>query len=275
MVRTAAYAARDGKGSMAELAQSLARSPVLFPHTLDVRNDSLSFIRLERPDYERASFLDARILTPQTPLQTLPWREVAAAVEAAQLAERCTYIFHIGHVGSTLLSRLIGSHPGAFGLREPMILRVFAQLRAEPALWPSGWAGSHVDARLGACLKLLSRTFDAQQRAVIKATSFVSELAADLMSRPLPNLLATPYARGGGYSDDRISDMTFFGVMGRGVQLASAGLDARIRHQPAPRCAPPTGSDGRFGRFRARSLKSVRFSGRIERTGVRLCSLSA
>jgi hypothetical protein len=183
MVRTAARAARDGTISMDELAQSLALSPVPFPHALDVRNDSVSFIRLERADYERASFLDARILTPQTVVQTLPWREVAVAVEAARLAEHCAYIFHIGHVGSTLISRLIGSHPGAFGLREPMILRVFAQLRSEPVLWPPGWAGSHVDARLSACLKLLSRTFDPPQRAVIKATSFVSELAADLLSR--------------------------------------------------------------------------------------------
>jgi hypothetical protein len=42
------------------------------------------------------------------------------------------------------------------------------------------------------------------------------------MSRPLPNLLATPYARGGGYSDERISDMTFFGVLENGVQLRPA-----------------------------------------------------
>ena len=165
------------------LAQSLARSPVLFPHTLDVHKDSVSFIRLERADYERASFLDARILSAQTTVQSMPWREVAAAVEAAQLEEHCTYIFHIGHVGSTLLSRLIGSHPGAFGLREPMILRVFAQLRSEPALCPPGRGGNYVDARLSACLKLLSRTFDPRQRAVIKATSFVSELAAELLSR--------------------------------------------------------------------------------------------
>lgn len=183
MVLTAAQAARDGTSLMDELAQSLALSPVLFPHTLDVRSDSVSFIRLERADYERASFLDARILTPQTAVHTVPWREVAAAVEAVQLAERCTYIFHIGHVGSTLLSRLIGSHPGAFGLREPMILRVFAQLQAEPGLRPPDWSESRFDARLGASLKLLSRTFDPRQRAVIKATSFVSELAADLLSR--------------------------------------------------------------------------------------------
>ena len=183
MVRTAARAARDGTSSMDELAQSLARSPELFPHTLDVRKDSVSFIRLGRADYERASFLDGRILSAQTPVQSMPWREVAAAVEAARLAEHCTYLFHIGHVGSTLLSRLIGSHPGAFGLREPMILRIFAQLQAEPGLRPPDWSGSRFDARLSACLKLLSRTFDPRQRAVIKATSFVSELAADLVSR--------------------------------------------------------------------------------------------
>jgi hypothetical protein len=183
MVRTAARVARDGTSSMDELAQSLARSPVLFPHAFDVRKDSVSFIRLERADYERASFLDARVLSAQAAVQSMPWREVAAAVDAAQLAENCTYIFHIGHVGSTLLSRLISSHPGAFGLREPMILRVFAQLQAEPSLRPPDWSESRFDARLSACLKLLSRTFDPRQCAVIKATSFVSELAADLLSR--------------------------------------------------------------------------------------------
>jgi hypothetical protein len=168
---------------MDELAQSLALSPALFPHTLDVRSDSISLIRLERADYEQASFLDARILTPQTAVRTVPWRKMGAAVEAANLAERCGFIFHIGHVGSTLLSRLIGSHPGAFGLREPMILRVFAQLRAEPGLRPPEWSESGFDARLTACLKLLSRTFDPRQRAVIKATSVVSEFAADLLLR--------------------------------------------------------------------------------------------
>jgi hypothetical protein len=183
MVRTAARVARDGTSSMDELAQSLAGSPVLFPHALDVGKDSVSFIRLERADYERASFLDARILSAQAAVQSMPWREVAAAVDAAQLAEHCTYIFHIGHVGSTLLSRLIGSHPRAFGLREPMILRVFAQLQAETGLRPPDWSESRFDARLSACLKLLSRTFDPRQCAVIKATSFVSELAADLLSR--------------------------------------------------------------------------------------------
>ncbi|MGO9425658.1 MAG: hypothetical protein ACLQAR_13040 [Steroidobacteraceae bacterium] len=160
---------------MDELAESLGRSPELFPYGLNMRDDTVEFVTLSRTDYAQASFLDGRLLTPQTIVQTIPWPKVAAAIESAQLAERCRFIFHIGHVGSTLLSRLIGAHPGAFGLREPLVLRTFAQ--------PLPLSGEDAEARLGGCLKLLSRTFDAEQCAVVKATSFVSELAAELLSR--------------------------------------------------------------------------------------------
>jgi hypothetical protein len=169
---------------MEGLSESLGRSPELFPHELDARNDTITFIRLRRADYDEASFLDARLLTPRATGHTLPWGQVAAVIETTNLAERCNYIFHIGHVGSTLLSRLIGAHPGAFALREPALLRTFAQLEREPAAKPPAWTDADVQTRLGGCLKLLSRTFDPRQRAMIKATSFVSELAAGLLSRP-------------------------------------------------------------------------------------------
>jgi hypothetical protein len=165
------------------LLESLGRSPELFPHELDVRHDTVSFIRLSRADYARASFLDARILTPRTIAQTVPWRQVAASIEAASLPERCNFILHIGHVGSTLLSRLTGAHPRVFALREPMILRTLAQVHSEPDTAPHVWSEGDFAARLSGCLKLLSRTFDAPQCAVVKATSFVSELAAGLLSR--------------------------------------------------------------------------------------------
>jgi hypothetical protein len=161
----------------------LGRSPELFPHELDVRNDSVAFIRLSQADYAQASFLDARILTPHTIGQRVAWRQVAASIAAASLPERCYFILHIGHVGSTLLSRLTGAHPRVFALREPMILRTLAQIQSAPEIPPHAWSGGDFEARLGGCLKLLSRTFDAQQRAVVKATSFVSELAAELLSR--------------------------------------------------------------------------------------------
>jgi hypothetical protein len=165
---------------MDELAEELGRSPELFPYALDVPGDRVTFIRLNRSDYERASFLDARLLTPQTSRRALTWVQLEAAIDAARLDERSGFIFHIGHVGSTLLSRLIGAHPGVFSLREPMILRAFAQLGDEQ---PQPRARPDLGARIGLGLKLLSRTFETRQLAVVKATSFVSELAAELLSR--------------------------------------------------------------------------------------------
>ncbi len=172
------------------LAESLGRSPELFPYVLDVGKDTLSLIRLTQSDYQKASFLDARILTPRTIGRTLPWRQVAVSLEAAKLAQTCNFIFHIGHVGSTLLSRLLGAHRRVFALREPQILRLFAQIRSEPETQARVWSESDFDQRLDGCLKLLSRTFDGDQIALVKATSFVSELAAAMLAGPsLPKAL--------------------------------------------------------------------------------------
>jgi hypothetical protein len=168
---------------MDAMAEELGGSPELFPYMLDLPRDGVVFVRLERTDYEQASFLDARLLTPKTSSLALPWPQVAAAIGAVPLTEHCGFIFHIGHVGSTLLSRLVGAHRAAFSLREPVILRTFAQLKGEPQVQPHAWRRDDFDARLSACLKLLSRTFETRQLAVIKATSFVSELAADLLAR--------------------------------------------------------------------------------------------
>ncbi|HEX3395673.1 MAG TPA: hypothetical protein VHS76_03160 [Steroidobacteraceae bacterium] len=166
---------------MDDLVEDLGRSPELFPYALDLPGDSVTFIRLKKSEFERASFLDARLLTPQTRHRALDWARLEAAIEAAGLHEHCGFIFHIGHVGSTLLSRLIGTHDAVFSLREPAILRTFAQLDDERGAQPRAWP--HFGARVGFGLKLLSRTFESRQLAVVKATSFVSELAPELLSR--------------------------------------------------------------------------------------------
>lgn len=168
---------------MDALAKSLGRSPELFPHVFDVRADAVSFVRLTRIDYQKASFLDGRVATPHTPGRTVPWRQVVAAVDASRLQERCQFIFHIGHVGSTLLSQLMGAHPQLFALREPAILRTFAQVKSEPESQGRVWSDGDFETRLSAMLKLYSRTFEAKQTALVKTTSFVSELAPGLMAR--------------------------------------------------------------------------------------------
>ncbi|HEY1631971.1 MAG TPA: hypothetical protein VGF56_11695 [Rhizomicrobium sp.] len=126
----------------------------------------MTLVRLAEQDYRQASFLDARLLTPTTQSRTLPWADLAAP--SAALPESADFIFHIGHVGSTLLARLMGAHSNILALREPMVLRTFAQ------------TGRH---DLAPVLKLLSRTFRPGQRALVKATSFVSEIAPQIMAR--------------------------------------------------------------------------------------------
>jgi hypothetical protein len=168
---------------MNSLADALDSSPELFPYALDVRSDTIAFIRLQRADFASASFLDERVIAGRSTVCVSACPEVIATVETAELRERCNYIFHIGHVGSTLLSRLVGAHPGAFSLREPLVLRALAQARGGFANHGRAWTESEREARLSSCLKLLSRTFEPRQKVVVKATSFVSELAANLISR--------------------------------------------------------------------------------------------
>ena len=168
---------------MDSLAASLERSPELFPHTLNLASDTVHLVRLTEQDYRRASFLDDRILTRHTIGRTVPWPSLAAALAAARMEEHSSFIFHIGHVGSTLLSRLLGAHERVFALREPAILRSLAQMRFQPEALGCCWTEADWGERLGVFLKLWSRTFRPEQQACLKATSFVSEIAADILAR--------------------------------------------------------------------------------------------
>jgi len=169
---------------MDALLSSLQRSPELFPLALGVQDDVVTLIRLARADYQAASFLDERLLTPRTMARKLPWSEIAAAVAAADFQERCQFIFHIGHVGSTLLSRLLGEDQRLFALREPAALRTLAQQRTEPEVQPRLWDEAEFENRLTVLLRLWSRTFAGDETVVIKATSYVSDLAPQLLARP-------------------------------------------------------------------------------------------
>lgn len=125
-------------------------------------------MRLDEAGYRAASFLDRRIL--QAGSQASCPAAIAAAA-AAGLAPRAHYIFHIGHVGSTLVSRLLGECAGLFSIREPAMLRTAA---TDPAR-PFGGLG------LRDVLSLLSRTWRPEQRALVKATSFVGEIAGEIL----------------------------------------------------------------------------------------------
>ena len=169
---------------MTPLAQSLALSPEVYPHAYDAVNDTAYAVRFTEADYARASFLDQRALTPQTPGEWIKWADLTAAVDEAALKVDLGFIFHIGHVGSTLLSRLIGRLTSVLSLREPLPLRVLAQMQLELPTAASAWSADDYEARLAVFLRLWSRPFRPGQLPVVKATSFCSELAAEVLARP-------------------------------------------------------------------------------------------
>lgn len=158
--------------TMNALAQVLAASPDLFPAALDMRSGLVTLWQLSSDDYRRSAFLDGRIAAGK-PSRHLRFAELATAVSATELAENCDFIFHIGHVGSTLLSRLLGKHPALFCLREPDVLRTVSTIPER----------ARREGYLPSLLKLWSRTYDPQARALVKATSFVSEIAPELLAR--------------------------------------------------------------------------------------------
>src|ERR1041385_5920933 len=121
---------------MDAFAASLERSPELFPHSLEPGTDAVTLIRVTEGEYAAASFLDERILGRRTISRTISCANLVGAVVQTRLQECCDFIFHIGHVGSTLLSRLLGRHRAVFALREPGILRTLAQMHFEPGASP-------------------------------------------------------------------------------------------------------------------------------------------
>jgi len=151
----------------------LRASPELFPLDLDPASDGVIVLQLARVDYERASFLDGRL--ERAPALRPSFSELALASDGLPIA--CDYIFHVGHVGSTLLSRLLGFDPQIFSLREPQALRTF--VRAETA--GGRWGQAELARRTAVFLALYSRVWSPTQRALIKATSVVSELATTLL----------------------------------------------------------------------------------------------
>jgi hypothetical protein len=151
---------------------------------LDPGSAMTRLVRMDGETYRAASFLDDRMLAEPRETAVLPWADVAAAAQRNAWTN-ARWIFHIGHVGSTLVSRLLGELPGVLSIREPRILRDIVALSAEQR-----------GAFTGPLQALLSRTFAPTQFALVKATSFVSEIAAELVGSGQRALFmfATPQA---------------------------------------------------------------------------------
>ncbi len=168
---------------MNTLAENLKRSPEVYPHTWDIAQDQVLFVQMQARDYTAASFLDQRAINANAKGQWTQMSGVRAAVAEAKIPERLGFIFHTGHVGSTLISRLIDGAK-LFSMREPTPLRVLSQVKAELPTPESLLTAAQYKRDMAMFLELWSRTWTPEQMTVVKATSFASETAEDIIGRP-------------------------------------------------------------------------------------------
>lgn len=153
----------------------LAQSPALYPQKLDLAAGRALLIRMSEADYRASSFLDDRILTPQTQGAWVALDDLrAAAMEIAPCPLH--FIFHIGHVGSTLVSRLLSETGDVLPLREPVPLRQLAELFDRPG------GKSQGGDILEVFLRLWSRGFASTSAVILKATSATARLTPALLA---------------------------------------------------------------------------------------------
>lgn len=163
------------------MTASAVADPEMLPFKLDLVGRRVLWLRLSAAQRSEAAFLDERALPKDAQGGWMPLESLHDPVRAATPAAAA--IFHIGHCGSTLLSRLLESWPQVHSLREPLPLRSLADA------WPQlATPQSRLDPRQAPDLlrdlwARWSRPLPPARRNVVKASSGCNGLIAPLLSQ--------------------------------------------------------------------------------------------
>ena len=196
---------------------------------IDPRARLARLVALDREAIRAASFLDDRLMAnrPESRLCSLG-DVIEQGAEVRSPA--ASWIFHIGHVGSTLVSRLLGELDGVIALREPRSLRDLA-------------VAAHEERRVLAesLRRLMARRTSSDRAVIVKATSFVSEFAPLLVEPGAAALFlyATPanYIAGVLAGENSVKELAALGSLradrltGRGISLSD--FDKNDAHRAA------------------------------------------
>jgi len=166
----------------AELLAQVPRSPDTLPHKLDLAREMVLLVELTASGYRSASFLDDRFLTPATRGAWVPLAATEAASRTLGATQPVHFIFHTGHVGSTLVSRLLDDTGIVLPIREPLPLRTLADAHDALGSPDSLLSEEQFSRALGTLMRLWGRGYQATRCTVLKATSSASRLASCILS---------------------------------------------------------------------------------------------
>jgi hypothetical protein len=161
----------------------IASSPEWYLYDCNAARLEFQLLRLDEEDFRQAIFLDSRLGTHLDNLVPMKVAQISKAFpgKVAGADKPAAYIFHIGHCGSTLLSRALSETDRILPLREPRTLQFLAnQLRELNT--PRCLLTEKQFQRLGVViLSALERRFNAQQLPLIKATSVCNNLIGPIL----------------------------------------------------------------------------------------------
>jgi hypothetical protein len=156
--------------SHAVMSANILHDREFLPFQLDLAGQRVLFVRFNAQQREDAAFLDQRAL-PSKPEGV--WLPLSILDAPPSTEARMDAIFHIGHCGSTLLSRLLDTWRDIEGLREPLPLRTLAAAWREPA--------TNARELLPWLMAYWRRPLSPRTRVAIKATSSCNVLIEPLL----------------------------------------------------------------------------------------------
>lgn len=208
------------------MSVDILHEPEYLPFQFDPIGARVLFVRLNAQQRDAAAFLDQRALPEKPEGAWLPL-SMLDAQPPQQSGADTDAIFHIGHCGSTLLSRLLQSWPEVESLREPLPLRALA----------GHWHVPATSAVLSRLMPYWRRPLPPRTRVVIKATSSCNTLIepmlrmdgirrAILLDMPLEPWLATLLK-----SEDSLRDATA-ATAERAAVLQAHGIAPDAQSEP-------------------------------------------
>lgn len=166
-----------------KLLPNFMKTQTLFVQDINWNEGWAQVIETDQHFFHNAMFLDKRVLKEGRYSTKIHLKELNVLIR--QQWDRkilpCHFIFHLGHAGSTLISRLLDECPGVFGMREPVVIRPIAITKNLVAVGKLKRDEETMQRNLHVLYLLLTRRFNPGQTMVMKTTSICANLAPDLL----------------------------------------------------------------------------------------------
>jgi len=172
-----------GEADAGRRQAALLTSPAMFLRDVDPLRGTAVFTPMTEESYRASAFLDNRIVRAGDRDMAVDLDDLVELASAMPGERRVIhYLFHVGHCGSTLLSRILGERPCYLALREPPLLMGLS--RSARALDRPGFPISRQRWQSLSDLSLmtLAKTWRPDQTALVKPTSQAGNLIPMLMS---------------------------------------------------------------------------------------------